>query len=678
MKDHLKTEPYVHYFPPAPEDPTFPGAYDFKLVDTEDALSDMAQSFMQRPLIERVLAVDTETTGFSIEKHTLVGKSLCFEPTRAYYVPVGHVVGRNLDKSLLTYILQMIKAAHLVLFFNAKFDLRFLRTVDPLGILRSLRYCDVAAQVWLMDSNVVYPDLKWAARHFLGWNMQKYEGAVAGNEDLSFNPPEKVLSYAGGDAVATFRLHHKLMPHFSEKNKFILNLDSKCCDPVGLMEDTPTPIDIAKVQTERQAAVEEARRTEQEVYQAFGRVFKLNSPQVIGQVLRDMGEDTGERTKTGRMATGKKVLEKVQGNIPAVKALVRHRECLKFVSSYCDPLLKEYRPDLGGVRFAYALTATPTGRLAAGSDKNNPYFAKMNVQAVDKAPAAMYDARLYDGPGNLKGWMFEANPDGKIEGFDPKQNIRTAFVPRPGHLWVHLDYKAQELRIPANLSLEPRLVVPLLKGLDLHMETAIAIWGPVLGPKMRKIAKALNFGALYGGSKYTFARQIDCSLEEAEEYLRLWWQGMRVLARWVKSSENLAKREGTVHTYFGRPRRVRAYLSSKSWKLVSFGKRTAVNTQVQGAGADIIKIAMCNVYNRILTRPEHHDRALLLSCIHDELNFSVENTEPYFTDTVKAIQQEMQFEVPGWQVPMLVDMAFGQSWGSIFSFRHDGQSWRPA
>lgn len=688
MKDYLKEggEKYRHFFNEAAKDLGFPGNYKFHVVTTEEAFFEMCQKALSAPTL--LLAADTETTGFNHETQDVVGVSLCFDDVNAYYLPLAHRVGTNLPASVIPFVLKLLYKAAMVLYFNARFDLRFFRKLG--ADISKIKFFDVSVPLWLTDSNIRMPGLKFGAKHFLGWDMTTYEEAVGSGADLSFSSPDEAGPYACADALATWHLAKKLS-FIKKRHPMIVDLDNNILRPVLLMEETPSPIDIESVTESRKKSMERLEVLEKEIHSLMGQVFLIHGGQQLGKALSENGISTGKYTdKTKQMKTGEDELKAIKDQHPVIPKILEYKKVHHFLTTYCNALLAEYNEAIGGCRFAYYTTVTPTGRLAAGADKKNSFFASMNIHAVDKPEVVLYKAEPCDNPEEpncFKGWKFVPKsecPEWKgpwVEGYSSEQNIRKAFTAYEGDLWAHFDYKTQELRIPTNLSKEPVWLNAFLKKEDLHKAVAAMVWGPDQAMLKRKFAKALNFGALYGGTKYTFAHQLGCSEDEAQEILDKWWAALKSLTRWVRSSEALAKQEGSINTYFGRPRRVRHYFSSKNRSVRNFAKRTAVNTQVQGAGADVIKIGMCKVYDEILKVPQNlkDPKVRLLSCVHDEMNFSIRNQEPFFTAACLKIQELMQFEIPGWEVPMLVDCTIGDSWGNAFPMHFDVEQdrWMP-
>lgn len=329
----------------------------------------------------------------------------------------------------------------------------------------------------------------------------------------------------------------------------------------------------------------------------------------------------------------------------------------------------------GELFIANGLISHNTGRLAAGSEKKNSYFSRVNIQAVDKPQSLKKYAHRSDEPGNILGWVFNDEPSDlrvEVPDQDPTKNVRKAILPEPGHYFVKIDYKAQELRIPANLSKEPLWVDTFQKGEDPHTNQAVAIWGKEsYDSDKRKKVKPVNFGAIYGATKWAISRSLGIPVEEAGELLDRWWAAVPVLTRWVEMTKRRARRTGVVYTPFGRPRRLHYYFSSPNRKVRAFAYRTAVNSPIQGGGADILKIAFLKLAKFIdtLTR-----EIVFRMTVHDELDFSVDKNR---IDLLDKMVELMQITRKDWPVPMDVGLEIGNSWGDMVAFEKVDGEWRP-
>lgn len=411
-------------------------------------------------------------------------------------------------------------------------------------------------------------------------------------------------------------------------------------------------------------------------------------------------------------------------------------------SSYVDNIIEmastnKYHKNR--LRFSYKTCEVPSGRLAAGGDKKNGFFSNLNIQNITKPHVTNHFClpediikqyypdviEAIDKSGSLEeastdlyyidkdkinqycidnntsfnipegtkrwsyrifGWVFSEKPwlipgveEYTVEGFIQDLNIRSTFLPDPNYYWVSLDFNAEEIRIPALWSKEPAWVDAFKHNKDVHKSTAIAIWGEELYSKdKRKLAKGANFGILYGMTARNFAEKFNMSMQEAQEFVDKFKAGLPVLFRWVAGVEKLAEEKGTISTYFGRPRRVRSWFNTGEWSWVNFAKRTAVNTIVQGTGADILKIVMIRIFNKFYNNPKTGPLTKLIrfkNTIHDEINYQMykdkEHNGDIFRKLVKQTMECMRVKLPEWEFPMEVGLSIGNRWGQSVDFDFD-------
>lgn len=658
---------YQHYVPEAKLDSTFPAAYQFVVVQSIAELTDLLAA-------PKYLSFDTETTGLDPEKHNIVGFSFCLGEQVAYYCPVDHADG-GLGKQALAIIYNALLRAKKVFLYNARFDMRFM---EYAGFNMEMVFClDVACCVFLADSNYKRGSLKWAARHFLGWDMLQYEEALGDKSNFYFSTPEDIVFYAASDALATFYLA-KVTFRFYQEAKIVGHIDMKSIYPLMKYEEQLTHINVSKLVALRKEISERLKILEREIYIGLGRAFNISSPAQLSDALQEAGMITGKYTKSGYMKTSIDLL--VQRNEPVAKKIVEYKELFKADSSYLTPLIQEATARSGKIRFMYYNTRVPTGRLASGKDKKNTFFAEINVQSVPKPLECLWYCLPTEEPDNgvdiFFGWKFSLDKisDKAVEGFNPKVNIRHSFEAGEGKVWVSIDYKTQELRIPANLSGEQVWIKSFLNGLDVHTETAKAIFGAVTKDSRQK-AKACNFGILYGMSEHTIAERFAMTLDEAKEFLSRYKQALPTLFAFLDRHKKQARRLGVVYTYFGRPRRLKHYFASPEGSMRAFGYRTACNTIIQGCAADILKIAMIHLWTRILNHVDYKQDAAFRVMVHDEINFAVSLSR--LDEICRLLQEVMTLRIKGWQVPMEVGVSVGPSWGVLFPFELTDQGWIP-
>jgi DNA polymerase I len=238
-----------------------------------------------------------------------------------------------------------------------------------------------------------------------------------------------------------------------------------------------------------------------------------------------------------------------------------------------------------------------------------------------------------------------------------------------------IDYSAQELRIPANLSREPAWMEPFTTGGDVHKSTAIKIFGEENYDKdKRKMAKGANFGILYGMTAPNLAERFKMTLAEGEEFYTKYKKGLPTLFAWEDRIKNRAKKQGVVYTYFGRPRRVRYYFANGQ---SSFGYRTVVNTTVQGSASDILKVSMLKLWKNLLNHDDYKNDCRWLTTVHDEVDFAIRKEK--LNELLPLFIENMRFSLPEWPVVIDCECSIGWNWGELFEIRYDAETgeWHP-
>lgn len=673
---------YEHFIKPVKINPNFPDNYNFVLVNSIDKLKEVLSNDSE------YVAWDLETSSLSPEEGKIVGVAVGFDTKTGYYIPIAHAVGENIEdpKLALDLFYERLKKAKKTFVYNMRFDYRFMEFVgfdetkeykflDRYGYDMSvIPYYDVSVGVWLSDTNVSFPSLKWAAKHFLGWDMQTFEETLGDNSNFEFVDPKDAATYAGADALSTYTLAGVTIKYFKEA-RLAGKLDNKVLYPLMKFEDHPLEIDVSYLEKLLMVAMERHKELEQDIYSMVGYQFNIRSGPQLSESLEKLGLHTGEYTKSGYMSTSKKLIAKL--NHPVAEKLIEYKELGKAINSYIEPLAKQAKKKNNKLRFAYHTNRVPTGRLACGGDKKNDFFAQINLQSIPKPSPQMWyvhkaDDMHSDSDDNIiMGYRFsmEEESDVWIEGSSPDLNVRKAFLPDSDeYYWVSIDFSSQELRIPTNLTKEPVWLDAFLNGRDPHKSTAIALFGEENydGDK-RKKAKGLNFGLLYGMSPYSVQSRFNMdSYEEAEEFVNHFKNTLNTLFSWVDRHQKKVRKKGVAYTYFGRPRRLKYYFSHPDSGKRAFAYRSAVNTCVQGAGSDILKIALIKLWENVFTKPEYNKDCIFLSTIHDEINFAVRKTR--MKEIVPLIKKCMELEIPGWPVPMAAGLEIGNSWGHCFEF----------
>ena len=712
---------YKHFVPPAKKVDKWWENYNFLLIES---MKDLEEAFKDWIPGKSFMSWDTETNDLDPENLELVGYSFSLDGKTAYYVPIYHYnYENNLGEPAVEFLVKKLKEAKRVFVFNLKFDARVIeyrgykerkeeldkiRWLFAKYDLSDVNFYDVAVPCWLADTNIKLPSLKWSALHFLGYDMMHFDEVIeeAGNF-FYLNPSENTDTtfYAASDALCTFLLVPVTMKYFKEAG-MAAQLDNKILYPLMHCEHEKLWLDgdlIKKMSVEVSEQVDDLER---QIYDEFGMHLNLNSTTQVSQAFERLGIDTGQRTATGLMKTGMSDLEQlpdeIQNKYPALKKFVEYKKLFKLNSTYISALEKEY-DKRGFLRGAYKTQQVPTGRFAAGKDSKNTFFSPINLQALPKPHVKMYDVfdlgdkNLFSKKDNvLFGYKFvmskydedgnhiipeDDNYIGWAEGMDPKNNIRACITPKlyedsgdDEFAYVAVDYAAQELRIPANLSREPVWVDAFVSGGDVHKSTAISIWGKEKYNKdYRKMAKVANFQILYGAKADSFADDpmFNMTMAEAEEFYNDYVRALPTLFQWEDRLKRRGRRDGFVKTYFGRPRRVRGYFDNGNH---AFANRTIVNTVVQGTASDMLKIVLCKLWSKLLNNPEYREDVAWRVTIHDEIGYCVRTSKA--EEIVQIIEELMTVKLPEFPVTIAVEASIGWSMGGVFAVAYDKEKER--
>lgn len=663
------------------------------------------------------MAFDTETTGLDFEEIDLVGYSFCLDGKTAYYVPVYHFqYSGNLGEESVKFIYDRMCEAKKVFMYNMRYDARIMeyygykdnkeeldkkRWLYAKFDMSKVSYYDVSVPVWIADTNIKYPSLKWASLHYLGIEQLHFDEVIEDAGSFFYlNPSDNqdTVFYAAADALCTFLLATNTVRYFQEGG-WSAKFDNMMLYPLLHYENEKIWIEGSVLKEYYKIATDRVDKLERDVYNMIGNQINLNSPIQVSQAFERLGIDTGQRTDSGAMAVGIKVLadlpKEYVDNYPALRSYIEYKKTAKLISSYIKPFLKEYERR-GYCRFAYKTTEVPTGRLACGKDGKNSFFSPINAQSIPKPHVKMEDVfdledrSLFSKKDNIiMGYKFVYSsydengkhiiPDdsryiGWAEGMDDDLNIRMSISPKllkddgdDDFLYCSFDYAAEELRIAANLSREPNWVKAFTSGDDIHKSTACAIWGEEhYNRDYRKMAKYANFSILYGASShslYADSRYGFKSLQEAEDFYNKYKKALPVLFQWQDRIIASAKRKGMIQTYFGRPRRLRSYYENRQ---IGFANRSAGNTSVQGVAGDILKMVMIKLWKALFNNDEYKNDVGWRVAIHDEIGYSIRATK--LMEIMKLIKETQSFKLKDWPVEIMTDPSVGWSMGRVYDF----------
>ncbi|MDH3503511.1 MAG: DNA polymerase I [Nitrospirota bacterium] len=625
---------------------TLPTKAHYELIQTVSAL----QGWVEEATRRGIVAVDTETTSLDQTRAELVGVSLSLEPGHACYVPVGHVaLGSTSHLDLLSHdtfvslperpeqiplqqaldILKPLLADRGVLKIghNIKYDLVVLRRygldVSPVDDTMLLSY--------VLEGGMHGHGMDELAEHFLGHTTIKFKEVTGtGKSQITFDqvPLEKALEYAAEDADVTLRLHQVLKPRLISEHMTTVyeTLERHLIPVLATMEQTGIKVDVSQLKQVSQDFSLRLRDLEQDIHQLAGKVFNVGSPKQLGEVLFDeLALGGGQKGKAGSYGTGVDILESLaaQGHeLPSRVLEWRHLEKLR--STYADALIRQINPDTNRVHTSYAMASAATGRLSS-TDPN-----------LQNIPIRTEEGR----------------------------RIRRAFVAEPGWTLLSLDYSQIELRLLAHVADIPVLKKAFWEGQDIHALTASQVFGlPIeqMDAGIRRKAKAINFGIIYGISAFGLARQLSVEPGEAAAYIKTYFEQYPGIQDYMERTKQFCRQHGYVQTLFGRRCHVPG-IHDKNPARRNFSERAAINAPLQGTAADILKRAMIRVPAALA---EHGltAQAKMLLTVHDELLFEVE--EAAVAQTTAVIKQVMEAAtLPALQlsIPLTVEAGHGPSW----------------
>ena len=572
------------------------------------------------------IALDTETTGFTLHENRIVGMSFATEPRRAYYIPLKRpgAIPEAWRERLQT-ILSRENVA--IVGHNLKFDLLMLRDA---GITVRGRIFDTMVMHYLINPDARH-GLDEVAVELLNYKPIPYEAlnpdVKPDQIDLYAIPLERLVDYAAEDADVTLQLYHALQKLFSVQN--LSELYDKTEGPLVAvladMEWNGLAIDLAHLDGLRAQFNGEIEELREKVAQLAGTSdFNIHSPKQVGELLFDRLKvaDKPKKTKTGQYNTSEMELRKYANRHPAIETILAYREKKKLVSTYVDALPALVNSVTQRIHPHYNQTITSTGRLSS----SNP-----NIQNI---------------------------PVRSAEG----KSIRSAFVSRfPDGQLISADYSQIELRIMAHLSEDPNMLHDFQLGHDIHAATAARIFKESIDsvtPLQRNHAKRANFGMIYGISAFGLSQQLEMALGDAQRLIDDYFAMYPAVANYMKQSVERAKKTGYAETLFGR-RRWLPDIHSRNANLRAAAERNAINAPIQGAAADIMKIAMIAV-EQALTKAGLE--AKLVVQVHDELIVDAPAEE---VEKAKAILVEGMRSAAQLRVPLVVDVEAGRNWGEI-------------
>jgi len=617
------------------KDPLPVGEVRYDCVQTPEALAD----WVQKCATATHVAIDTETTSLRVTEAELVGISLSVVPGEACYIPVGHRARDplldgpvdQLDKAVVLDALRpmLCDPAVIKVGQNLKYDLSVLAregvVVSPID--------DTMLMSYALDAGLHGHGMDELSGLYLDHTPTSYKDiAGTGKSQITFDlvDLEKATHYAAEDADITLRLSRILRPRLAADGvKTVYDRLERPLAPVlarmeraGILVDTAR---LGQLSADFQAGLD---ALEGDIYSLAGRDFNINSPKQLGEILFDeMGLKGGKKSsKTGAWTTNVEVLERLAGEGHALpEKIIDYRQFAKLKSTYTDALQRDVNPETGRVHTSFSMATTTTGRLSS----NEP-----NLQNI---PIRTEEGR----------------------------KIRTAFIAPKGHKLIAADYSQIELRLLAHIADIGALKQAFAEGADIHALTASEVFGVAMDgmdPAVRRRAKAINFGIIYGISAFGLARQLKIARGEAQDYIDAYFAKFPGIRTYMDDTIAYAKDHGYVETLFGRKCHIKA-LAEKNPMQRGFGERAAINAPIQGSAADIIRRAMIRMDDALVDAGLGDVRMLLQ--VHDELVFEAPDAKiDAAVNVITEVMETACSPVLDLSVPLRVDAGTGDNWGA--------------
>ncbi len=575
-----------------------------------------------------LVAFDTETTSLNYSDAKIVGVSFAVEAGKAAYLPLAHDYAdapEQLDRQeVLTKLKPLLEDPHKAkLGQNLKYDAHVLANH---GItLRGIRH-DTMLESYVLNSTASKHNMDDLAKHYLGVKTIHFEDVAGkGAKQIGFQEVsiEQASEYAAEDADITLRLHQTLSEQLRQQPRLWALYNEIEIPLIGVLtriEANGVMIDSAML---AQQSLELANRMigiEQHAHDLAGFAFNLGSPKQIQEILYDrLKLPVLKKTPKGQPSTDESVLQELAADYPLPKLILDFRSMSKLKSTYTDKLPQQINDKTGRVHTSYHQAVAATGRLSS-TDPN-----------LQNIPIRSEEGR----------------------------KIRQAFIAPPGYKIVAADYSQIELRIMAHLSCDTGLLAAFSQGVDVHSATAAEVFEVAIDQvtqDLRRSAKAINFGLIYGMSAFGLAQQLGLPRNQAQSYIDLYFSRYPGVKQYMDTIREQAKQQGFVETLFGR----RLYLpdiNARNAAMRQYAERTAINAPMQGTAADIIKRAMiaCDGW---LTDDSGADVKMIMQ-VHDELVFEV--AESQVPGSIEKIRDIMSGAAE-LQVPLLVDVGCGMNW----------------
>ncbi|MBA7650832.1 DNA polymerase I [subsurface metagenome] len=606
--------------PQVETEPTRPRAYH--TINTTPAFDEL----LNRLSAAKSFAFDTETTSLNAMSAQLVGISVSPTPGEAYYIPVGHVGWGEVEQLPLEQVISGLKplledTASAKLAHNGKYDMTVLAEY---GVeVNNLTFDTMVAAYLLGEKSL---GLKALAFSKLGIEMTPITALIgSGSKQISMSQVEvkQAADYSCADADITGQLAELLGTELHQQGLWQLfsEVEMPLVPVLVTMERNGVALDIELMRQMSHRLGEQLLQLETEIYNNVGHRFNVNSPQQLSFILFEELKLPPARKTKGGYSTGASVLEELRGTHPVIEFILGYRQLAKLKSTYIDTLPNLINPKTGRVHTSFNQTKTATGRLSS---------SEPNLQNIP------------------------------VRGKAGKE-IRQAFIAPPGCCLLAGDYSQIDLRALAHLSQDSSLLTAFQRDEDIHTATAAQLFGvdgSQVTPDMRRLAKTVNFGVIYGMSDYGLEQATGLSREEAAQFIASYFGKYPGVKQYLESTKEQTRELGYVQTLLGRKRFI-PEINSPNRQVREAAERMAINMPVQGTSADIIKVAMINLYREM---DERRLKSKLLLQVHDELIFEVPQEE---LEAMRQLVPQVMSTALTLSVPLKVDIKTGNNWGEM-------------
>ncbi len=591
--------------------------HDYHLIDTPELRKELIKFL----LLQKEFCFDTETTSIEPVDAELVGIAFSYHINEAYYVPVPE--DQKEAQKIVDEFRTVLENDNIVkIGQNLKYDIQVLKKYN---LKVAGPFFDTMLAHYLIDPETRH-NMDVLAENYLHYTPVSIstligkKGSKQGNmRDVEV---EKVVEYAGEDADITLQLKHVLAKELKDNHQKLFDeVEIPLVEVLSDMEYYGVNIDVEALEAMSLELREASAKVQQEIFDIAGEEFNIASPKQLGEILFDKLKlvEKPKKTKTGQYATGEEILSKLAKEHEIADKIMEFREYQKLKSTYVDALPKMVSPNDGRVHTDYRQAVAATGRLSS----NNPNLQNIPIRTA-------------------KG-----------------REIRKAFIPRDkDHTLISADYSQVELRIVAAFSKDESMIEAFKNGRDIHATTASKVFKVSLEevePGMRRKAKEVNFGIIYGISAFGLGQNLSISRTEAKEIIDAYFEEFPAIKRYMDNAINDARERGYAETLLGRRRYLRD-INSRNMTVRGFAERNAINAPIQGSAADIIKIAMINIHKWM---NEEKLKSKMILQVHDELVFDAHNDE---VALLSMKIPELMKNAVDLIVPLEVEVGTGTNW----------------